>query len=210
VPAQGADEALADSRIVLGSGAVLAVPAAEVLQIRDQDLGVVDVLGRGQQRLEKPVPLCVHRGWEQRAQVGVAHEEQSVEVRGDLVGDGGHLGHGAADTDGVGGRRMGGGGSLFGEAGLRVRLVRGGGLAGGVGRGGVGGVGPGFDVGGVGRVGFRDGRYSFLRCLAVVCRRPAHGAQRGQTAALGRLLLAAHRRLRLPARREPAALAVAP
>jgi hypothetical protein len=45
-------------------------PAAEVLQIRDEDLGVVDVLGGGEQRLEQPVPLGVHRGREQRAQFG--------------------------------------------------------------------------------------------------------------------------------------------
>ncbi|CAM5551455.1 hypothetical protein SGLAM104S_08745 [Streptomyces glaucescens] len=42
-------------------------------------------------------PLGVHRGREEGPQVGVADEEQRVEVRGDLVGHGGDLGHRPAD-----------------------------------------------------------------------------------------------------------------
>jgi hypothetical protein len=51
---------------VLGPGAVLAVATAEVLQVVDENRGVVDVFGGGQQRLEQSVSLGVHRRGEQR------------------------------------------------------------------------------------------------------------------------------------------------
>ncbi len=77
------------------------MPGTQSAQVGNEDGGIVDVLGGGQQCLQQPVPLRVHGGGEHAAHFRVPGEHQSVEVRGHLVGDGGDLREGPADEYGI-------------------------------------------------------------------------------------------------------------
>jgi hypothetical protein len=61
------------------------VVAAELLDERDQPLGVVDVGDDVAERGQQPVPLATHGRREQRAESRVEREQRGVEVCGDLV-----------------------------------------------------------------------------------------------------------------------------